>query len=158
MYLQFQQKDSNGLAVFLLQKRDVMTSYNFDFSLRYYPAYQGYQGSRSGASIFRPAVNESRIYSNLSDFYYQEGPVCSQITLKYYNSTNKESGVAKARVYSDSKIVEWVITIDEIPISYVGKEVTTNFGLRNIDNSEIFFTDTNGLEMQERQLNYRPTW
>jgi len=28
----------------------------------------------------------------------------------------------------------------------------------NLDNQEVFYTDSNGLEMQRRQLNYRPTW
>ena len=45
MYLQYKEKDqSDGSAVFLLQKRDQMASFTFDFGLRYYPAYQGYHG------------------------------------------------------------------------------------------------------------------
>ena len=28
----------------------------------------------------------------------------------------------------------------------------------NIDNAKVFWTDANGLEMQERKVNYRPTW
>lgn len=27
-----------------------------------------------------------------------------------------------------------------------------------IDNEGVFYTDSNGLEMQKRELNYRPTW
>jgi len=37
-------------------------------------------------------------------------------------------------------------------------EVTVNFYSFDIDNKNIFYTDSNGLEMQRRQLNYRPTW
>jgi len=27
-----------------------------------------------------------------------------------------------------------------------------------MNNNDVFYTDSNGLEMQRRQLNYRPTW
>lgn len=124
-----------------------MTSYNFEFSLRYYPAYQGYYGSRSGVSVFRPAVNISKSFSNLSDIYYQVGSICSQITLKYFNKTTNESAIATAKIFPDSTTIEWRVTIDEIPLSIVGKEVTVNWKLQDFDNAGIFYTDTNGLEM-----------
>ena len=34
----------------------------------------------------------------------------------------------------------------------------SNFHLANFDNNKTFYTDSNGLEMQERILNHRPTW
>lgn len=40
----------------------------------------------------------------------------------------------------------------------VGQEVTVNFHAPGIKNKGVFYTDSNGLEMQERTLNYRPTW
>jgi hypothetical protein len=39
-----------------------------------------------------------------------------------------------------------------------GQEVTINFEFENFDNDNTFYTDSNGLEMQERKLNYRPSW
>lgn len=41
-----------------------------------------------------------------------------------------------------------------------GHEVTVNFFAKkeDLDNDNIFYTDTNGLEMIERRINYRPTW
>jgi hypothetical protein len=39
----------------------------------------------------------------------------------------------------------------------IGKEVTINIGT-NYNNNGTFYTDANGLELQERILNYRPTW
>ena len=30
--------------------------------------------------------------------------------------------------------------------------------MSNFDNNKTFYTDSNGLEMQKRILNYRPTW
>jgi hypothetical protein len=40
---------------------------------------------------------------------------------------------------------------------YQGYEVTANFHT-SMDNNKTFWTDSNGLEMQKRVLNYRPTW
>ena len=39
-----------------------------------------------------------------------------------------------------------------------GTELTVNFQARDFKNNGTFYTDSNGLEMQERILNYRPTW
>jgi len=39
-----------------------------------------------------------------------------------------------------------------------GKEVIASWKVNGFDNQSTFYTDTNGLEMQERILNYRPTW
>lgn len=41
---------------------------------------------------------------------------------------------------------------------YGGHEVVVDFHVRNFNNNKTFYTDSNGLEMQERILNYRPTW
>lgn len=40
----------------------------------------------------------------------------------------------------------------------IGHEVTINFIAPELDNKGVFFTDSNGLAMQRRELNYRPTW
>ena len=45
--------------------------------------------------------------------------------------------------------------MDSIPINH---EVMVDFTLMNFDNNQTFYTDSNGLEMQKRVLNYRPTW
>jgi len=39
-----------------------------------------------------------------------------------------------------------------------GYEVIAEFALDGFKNNKTFYTDSNGLEMQERVLNYRPTW
>ena len=36
--------------------------------------------------------------------------------------------------------------------------MTVNFLAPEIDNQSVFYTDSYGLAMQERILNYRPTW
>ena len=46
-----------------------------------------------------------------------------------------------------------------IALSEGGREVTVNFKAFAVQSAEgVFFTDSAGLEMQRRQLNYRPTW
>lgn len=43
-------------------------------------------------------------------------------------------------------------------LEYDGYEVVAKWKVSNFDNNETFYTDSNGLEMQERILNYRPSW
>lgn len=48
--------------------------------------------------------------------------------------------------------------MDSIPIfDEVGKEITINIKT-SINNHNEFYTDSNGLEMQKRKINFRPTW
>ena len=44
-----------------------------------------------------------------------------------------------------------------LDISDSGKEVTINVET-SLQNNQEFYTDSNGLHMQRRKLNYRPTW
>jgi lysosomal alpha-mannosidase len=48
--------------------------------------------------------------------------------------------------------------VDSIDVSSGGKEITLNVATSQIDNQNTFYTDSNGLEMVKRVLNYRPTW
>lgn len=55
------------------------------------------------------------------------------------------------------------VDLDSLPIDateYKGKgqEVVVEFHVENFDNDKTFYTDSNGLELQKRKLNYRPTW
>ena len=47
--------------------------------------------------------------------------------MNYYDNNTKESATVKARIYPDESMIEWDVTIDEIPVSSKGKEVTVNF-------------------------------
>lgn len=101
-YLRYKEFNSDDAALFSLQKKLYMNSYHISFDLRYYPSYQGFEGSKSGASVFRPAVNESLRYANLTMISVQKHPVVSQITLVY-----KDLAVVTARLNFDSPLVEW---------------------------------------------------
>ena len=45
-----------------------------------------------------------------------------------------------------------------MPNDNQGREVTVNWKIDEIHNNNTFYTDSNGLEMQQRILNYRPTF
>ena len=96
------------------------------FDLRYYEAYQGFDGSRSGATIFRPASNISTRYSNVTKFLVQQHDLVSQITIVYRNSEN-ETAVVKARMTFDNPLIEWDVALETIPVKTKGKELTVNF-------------------------------
>jgi hypothetical protein len=54
--------------------------------------------------------------------------------------------------------MEWFVSLGSVPDLGTGSEVTANWLCTDIDNKDTFFTDSNGLEMQKRVLNYRETW
>ena len=132
------------------------------FQLRYYASYQGFQGSRSGAAIFRPESSWSYQYSQFLEqqLWVQESDIVSQFTLHFNDRFTKERAMVKIRMYKDDPMLEWDVELEPIPIDrwQQGKEVTVNFVALDIDNGDEFYTDSNGLEMQARKLNFRPTF
>lgn len=84
-YLEFKSFSEEHGAMFVVQKKSYMTTFHLAFDLRYYPAYQGFEGTRSGASVFRPATNSSLRYSNITNIFIQRSDLVSQITLLYSN-------------------------------------------------------------------------
>jgi len=65
--------------------------------------------------------------------------------MEYYDFKTQESATVKARIFPNDAMIEWDVTIDKIPKTDVGKEVTINFRAKEISNSKTFFTDANGL-------------
>jgi hypothetical protein len=66
------------------------------------------------------------------------------------------------RVYNEVDLANNVIEIETFLSSIhirdlIGKEVVMKVQT-NINNNQTFYTDSNGLEMQKRILNYRPTF
>jgi len=69
------------------------------------------------------------------------------------------SGDSLVRIsIEDVPVLRFDVELYGIPYDKsVGHEVTVNF-ITDINNDGVFFTDSSGLAMQERRLNYRPTW
>lgn len=72
----------------------------------------------------------------------------------YRNAT----AVVRLRYYDESIASEWEVYLSGLPNDKQGREVTVNWKSYNIDNNQTFYTDSNGLEMQKRILNYRPSY
>ena len=62
----------------------------------------------------------------------------------------------------DTDLIEFEIQMTDIPVEPLrheaGKEVVAKWRVLDMDNDGVFYTDSNGLEMQERIVGYRPTW
>ncbi len=82
----------------------------------------------------------------------------TQATFYYFDPVTTEFARIVMRVYKSRPATEWVLKLGSIPLSKVGQEVVIQFYTPDIDNNKTFYTDSQGLEMQKRILDYRPTW
>jgi hypothetical protein len=76
-------------------------------------------------------------------------------------STNKTAHKAYVHVSLDDDLesIRFNVDLDSLPgMNKDGHELVVKFKLEYFDNNNTFWTDSNGLEMQKRVLNYRPTW
>jgi hypothetical protein len=96
-----------------------MSTFHLFFDLRYYPSYQGFDGTRSGASVFRPATNESFRYCNgkpPTRIVYQDSDLVSQVTM-IYECTDGGNATVKARMFKGDPVIEWDVTTEAIPVA-----------------------------------------
>jgi len=62
------------------------------------------------------------------------------------------------RLYNDSSHIEVEITINPMPIDdNMGKELITRF-TTPLATNQLYYTDANGMEFQQRRRNFRATW
>jgi len=114
-------------------------------------------GQTSGAYIFRPSektIRGSLPYSTPQKATVYRGKNLIQIQI------NGKTVISNLRIYNDiTNGIELQSFIDSISITDgVGKEVVLDINVPSINNNNIFYTDSMGMEMQKRVLNYRPTW
>jgi hypothetical protein len=137
-----------------------------NFNLKWWASFIDYYGwdgeQNSGDYIFRPETGEftSKVYSefdhatisgNQMDFYFQ----------KLNDNTQELEMRAIVHVTIDEVLntFKFDVDMDSLPpIIYNGWEVIAQFQVEDFHNNGTFYTDSNGLEMQKRILNYRPTW
>lgn len=131
-------------------------SEKLDLQLRWYESWsQG--GQNSGAYIFRPKVanKSSELYWNVTETVVYQGQT---MKITAYNAVE---GHMKVKEFTNPEIAKrgiWIITfLDSLPNKNVGTEVVLTAST-NLESGKTFYTDSSGLEMQERILNYRPTW
>jgi hypothetical protein len=82
----------------------------------------------------------------------------SEFHIYFNNATANESAVVKAKAVAGEEITSWDVKLYGIPLGKQGQEVTINFKTFNVSHHNVFYTDSNALEMQERIIDFRPTW
>lgn len=86
------------------------------------------------------------------------GSVKSQFVLTFTGEGTTGNSVVRVSI-EDLPVLKFDVTLFGIPNDPdVGHEVTVNFIAPEIANDGVFYTDSSGLAMQKRVLNYRPTW
>lgn len=70
-----------------------------------------------------------------------------------------QQAIVYVSILDDFNVLDVFVKLFGLPNdSNTGREVTVNFEAKDFDNQNEFWTDSNGLAMQKRILNYRPTW
>ena len=139
------------------QQESSCSTTQFNLKYNYYESYQTPGGQQSGAYVFRPTnktINSSLPYATPQSASIYQGKNLLQIHL------NSPNIIADLRIYGGlSQGIELQTFVNSISIKDgQGKEVVLIVEVPSIDNQKNFYTDSMGMEMQRRVLNYRPTW
>jgi hypothetical protein len=156
---------NDGKLLLIQNDYETDENYQIEFDLRQYRGYQGdvlSDDQNSGAYIFRPSEDyyDSTKYSKVSHVEVTECSVTSQMTF-WLTGDEDIQGDAVVTVTLDDAlpIIKYDVLMFGIPKNLnFGHEVTANFYAWDIQNNPEFFTDSNGLAMQRRILNYRPSF
>lgn len=73
----------------------------------------------------------------------------------------EEKAIVHVSIDKDLGVLKFDVDLDSLPkidLGLDGLEVIVDFEVHGFANNKTFYTDSNGLEMQKRVLNYRPTW
>jgi len=108
----------------------------------------------SGAYIFRPLVNTAYFYNTTSpQVSIINGSVVSEVR-RYFQPDLSQV----VRLYADQAYIEIEDIVGPIDVSdKIGKEVITRY-TTNFNSENIWFSDSNGIELIQRKTNYRPSW
>ncbi|CAD8084472.1 unnamed protein product [Paramecium primaurelia] len=125
-------------------------SKQFKLTYKYYISSEDKQ--YSGAYIFRPN-DDSIEFGEIKNHKLYIGRL---IQIFYIERDQVYTKIKKLQHIDDTYEIESYIT--DIPIQKEnGKEVVMIIST-DIQNDDTFYTDSSGMRMQQRKLNYRPTW
>lgn len=142
----------------------------FEFSMRYYRSYAYMEDGammNSGAYAFHPieGVLHPFPYGEVQNVTITSGNFTQEIRLTFGQVILNEKHLSmKSYVHitidKELPLIKIDVDLDSLPMQDImnGYEVVPNFHVKYFDNNKTFYTDSNGLEMQERILNYRPTY
>jgi len=127
-------------------------SYDFDFALQYYNPSAGLPPNTaiSGAYIFVPQLEDqnSHPYSTFKSIETHKGLLAGEFAIVYADATNTGVYQALIRLGESVEPIEFEVQMLEIPIiDNKGLEVVAKWNFAGINNEDIFYTDSNGLEM-----------
>ncbi len=84
------------------------------------------------------------------DFYFENADM---------SDTSRRKAIVHVSLDNELPVVRVDVDLGSIPYNeLIGFEVVMQFRVDGFDHSQTFWTDSNGLEMQEGVLNSRPTW
>ncbi|CAD8098565.1 unnamed protein product [Paramecium sonneborni] len=128
-------------------------SKQFKLTYKYYLSSEDKQ--YSGAYIFRPrdSSEEANEFGEIKTHRLYIGKL---IQIFYIERDYVHTKIKKLEHNEDTYEIESYIT--EIPIQKEnGKEIVMIIST-DIQSEDIFYTDSSGMRMQQRKLNFRPTW
>jgi lysosomal alpha-mannosidase len=111
-------------------------------------------GQASGAYIFRPATQNSNPYPTATPTVTViNGSLVSEVR-RYFQPDLSQV----IRVFANQEYIEIEDIIGPIDISDGnGKEIVTRY-TTTFNSQNTWYSDSNGIELIQRKLNYRPTW
>jgi hypothetical protein len=144
---------------------------HFEFSMKYWESYSHSLDTgafmNSGAYIFHPMEGQLHPfpYGDVKEVGITQGDNTQEMDISFgkflYHEKN-ESMKSSIRVSLDKDLplIKIDVDLDSLPFQEIfnGYEVVPNFHIANFDQEKTFYTDSNGLEMQKRVQDYRPTW
>lgn len=92
---------------------------------------------------------------------YEHGNFVEQWTVMFSNKTSEEVAIAKIRFSENfDELIEFEVELVDIPLKEnYGKDITVNWKFFDgFEANKTFWTDSNGLDMQERRLNFNPSY
>lgn len=139
---------------------------NLTFSLKWWQSFIYHSGGlddedvntqNSGDYIFRPETSQFKPFPYSK---YQYGTISNGKTMDFhFFDDGIENATVHVSIDSEFPVLKFDVDLGSIPGADVdGYEVVVEFHVDNFDNNNTFYSDSNGLEMQKRILNYRPTW
>eukprot|EP01116_Phalansterium_solitarium_P019911 TRINITY_DN5728_c0_g2_i1.p1 TRINITY_DN5728_c0_g2~~TRINITY_DN5728_c0_g2_i1.p1 ORF type:complete len:1012 (-),score=366.51 TRINITY_DN5728_c0_g2_i1:80-3115(-) len=130
-------------------------SLTLDQNFQWYNASAGNNADdqASGAYIFRPNSTALFNITAMPAIAIVRGQIVQEIQQTFAPWLTQV-----IRLYNNSEFLHLETTVGPVPIDDgLGKEVISRYAT-GLNTGDYFYTDTNGLEMLQRKINYRPTW
>ncbi|CAD8066900.1 unnamed protein product [Paramecium sonneborni] len=107
----------------------------------------------SGAYIFRPQGG-AQVYGSIQNVQIYNGTVLTELNIE---RSNVNTWIRKYKIQNNEYEVETFVD-SIIREQNKGKEIIVIFKSDNIKNQKTFYTDSNGMDLQQRKIGFRETW